>query len=661
MVISITITIGINKREGGHMSNLKLSTKLYLGFGLVLLLLATVGTLSSYSLTSIDSDINITQYQTKLGNNVDHVLASIQNAQAASVRLYLYEDDKYYRQTQEYLTEALNTSETIESSLESQENKKNLRTIINKIKNYSQANADTYDIYLKAKELQVSGKIQLNKVLECFSEIGQRTDEYITAHATNGTIALDTMTRVEAVKICQMDYYNMLQEVEEFNNCKSHSSKNKIKNRIDNSSNMLIQNLSELKDKMQADTTKAAIDNALSSIGKFEDCFKEYTRLNIEKMDITNNILRPAALETVELSKTVRARIFEMIDNINAKAKEDIMITYHIILYLSLAAIAAGILLSYKISHGISKTLNSAIENLSNCSDQVRSASSQVLIASQSLAEGNTEQAAGLEETNSSLHEMGQQVRDTAKKATQTNILAENAGKVIDDGTRSMKIMTETITDIQRSASETNNIIKSIDEIAFQTNLLALNAAVEAARAGEAGKGFAVVAEEVRSLAIRCAQSAHDTSAMIEQSVENANKGVEVCGEVSKNLDSMSATVIEVVKLVNEMNCASQEHSMGISQIEIAMTQMDQVTQRNSANAEESASASEQLDDQAKRMHLIVDELFNIIGRSKQLTCMKENPTQKSWTDMIYHKIADHKNDATKQSSQIFSNSFDTF
>ncbi len=280
---------------------------------------------------------------------------------------------------------------------------------------------------------------------------------------------------------------------------------------------------------------------------------------------------------------------------------------------ISLVTIVA---ISVFFSRSITKPINRIIAGLTEGSEQVSSASGQVSSASQSLAEGSTEQAAGLEETSSSLEEMASMTKQNADNAQQANTLASEARKAADTGSEAMQRMSTAITDIQKSSDETAKIIKVIDEIAFQTNLLALNAAVEAARAGEAGKGFAVVAEEVRNLAMRSAEAAKNTSAMIEESVKNSKNGVDIASEVGKVLEEIVQGIGKTTDLVSEIAAASQEQSQGIDQINTAMAQLDKVTQQNAANAEESASASEELSAQAEQMNEVVGELVTLVGGS---------------------------------------------
>jgi methyl-accepting chemotaxis protein len=284
----------------------------------------------------------------------------------------------------------------------------------------------------------------------------------------------------------------------------------------------------------------------------------------------------------------------------------------------------------------IKDALNTAINNLDEglsqvdaAAGQVAAASTQISGGSQALAEGSSEQAASLEEISASLEQMTSMTRQNAENSGRAKELSGNSRASADQGSQAMTRMTEAIRKIKTSSDETAKIVATIDEIAFQTNLLALNAAVEAARAGEAGKGFAVVAEEVRNLAMRSAEAAKSTSALIAGAVENAEEGVQVTQEVDAILQQITEGAREVNDLVAEIAAASGEQSQGIEQINIGMSQLDQVTQQTAANAEESASASEELNGQATEMRALVGR-FTLSGSVK---------SQQKGASSVHHHI----------------------
>ncbi len=277
----------------------------------------------------------------------------------------------------------------------------------------------------------------------------------------------------------------------------------------------------------------------------------------------------------------------------------------------------------------IVRPLTTAIHQIEETGAQTVLTAGEITRGSQSLAEGASEQAASLEETSASLEEMSSMTQRNAEHATRATDLARQTRAAADKGAADMQTMAAAMNDIKVSSDDIAKIIKTIDEIAFQTNLLALNAAVEAARAGEAGLGFAVVADEVRALAQRSAQAAKETAAKIEGAIRKTTQGVEISNMVGVALEDILAKARQLDGLASEVAGASKEQSQGIAQLNIAVSQMDKVTQGNAAAAEESASAAAELNSQAQSMKQAVTDLLRLVGGDNAVASGTASPVDR--------------------------------
>ncbi len=310
----------------------------------------------------------------------------------------------------------------------------------------------------------------------------------------------------------------------------------------------------------------------------------------------------------------------ELAEKEAAMAKTKVNSSFLIILPLLITTACIGALIGWAIIRAVSGALGAVSDSLEEGATQTASASGQLSSASQSLAEGCNEQGSSVAETSAALEEMSVMIRNTADNAEKAKSFANQARVAAQSGAQTMVDMNTAMHAIEASSAEVAKIVKNIDEIAFQTNILALNAAVEAARAGEAGAGFAVVADEVRSLAQRSAAAAKETAEKIEAAIANSQRGSVSCGKVGESLDEIVRKVAAVDSLVAEISTAAKEQSQGIQQVGTAMTQLDKVTQGNATNAQQSASAAEQLNSQAHTMQDTVAYLRSLVTGTTQQT-----------------------------------------
>lgn len=239
----------------------------------------------------------------------------------------------------------------------------------------------------------------------------------------------------------------------------------------------------------------------------------------------------------------------------------------------------------------------------------VRDASMQIDIGSRELSSGNLnlsqrteESAASLEQTAASMEQLTATVKLNADNAHQAHLLARAVSDTADRGAEVVCYVMEKMGEISNSSQRIGDILGVIDGIAFQTNILALNASVEAARAGEQGRGFAVVATEVRNLAQRSATAAKEIRTLIGESQIRVNEGSDMATKAGETMDEISTEVMRVTTLMKEISSASKEQSRGIEQVNVAVTQMDEVAQQNAALVEEAAAATQSLEEQSQQL-----------------------------------------------------------
>ena len=251
----------------------------------------------------------------------------------------------------------------------------------------------------------------------------------------------------------------------------------------------------------------------------------------------------------------------------------------------------------------IRSTLSNTLLSIAQSADQVNMGAEQIASGAQALAQGATEQASSVQELSAAVQDLSGQATEGSRHAEEAGQYLQKINTEVGKSNDQMALMRKAMDEISTQSSAIGSIIKTIDDIAFQTNILALNAAVEAARAGSAGKGFAVVADEVRSLAGKSAAAAKETNDLIANSIQAVKNGEQITEQTAESLAAVGEDVEYIMSLVGQVAAAYQDQAGKLSEIATGVDQISNVVQTNSATAEQSAAASQELSGQASTMH----------------------------------------------------------
>ena len=326
----------------------------------------------------------------------------------------------------------------------------------------------------------------------------------------------------------------------------------------------------------------------------------------------SRDVTKPAYKEIVKFAEEIRLRAAKSMEDLRDIGGKEYTSARWMMIGMILISLAIGGLIVWVV-RGLVGALRNTVTELTNGGEQLAAASSQIASTSQSLSQGSSEQAASLEEVSASMEEMTAMTKRNSENSSQAMAMMTETVTQVDRSNSALQEMVASMGAIKLSSEKVAKINKTIDEIAFQTNILALNAAVEAARAGEAGMGFAVVADEVRNLAQRSAVAAKDTALLIEEAIANSNQGAMKLEQVATAIRAITDSASKVKGLVNEVNEASKQQTQGINQVSTAVTQVSNVTQTAAASAEESAAAAEELSAQSQTVSDLVKQLQSMV------------------------------------------------
>ena len=309
------------------------------------------------------------------------------------------------------------------------------------------------------------------------------------------------------------------------------------------------------------------------------------------------------------MRETLRGLILDIENKLTQMAKGDLNIQMDVEYIGDFADIENSI-------KQISMALSDALREINIASDQVSAGADQVASGAQALSQGATEQASSVEELSATLQNINEKIGQNAQSADSVSALTIATGNKIHQSKQKMQDLVNAMEEIKQTSQQIQGIVKAIDDIAFQTNILALNAAVEAARAGSAGKGFAVVADEVRNLAGKSAEASKNTQELIQNSIQAVEHGSVLAIDASQVLEETAVDAERVMESIKQIAEASAEEAQATSQIALGLDQVASVVQTNSATAEQSAAASQELSGQASMLRSLVGQFKLVQERS---------------------------------------------